>query len=171
MEMGQTIAQCRKELGLTQETLAQKLDVTNQAVSKWESDQCCPDITLLPRIADLLGISLDALFGREPRQLPVQPEGLPWKNDNTLRAVVYRGHTLLAHMDAVKEMMFTYYGEALNVECAFNLTCGNVAGDVDAGGNVTCGGVAGDVDAGGNVTCGNVDGDVDAGGSVHFRGQ
>lgn len=66
MTLGTMIAAYRKTLGLTQEGLAQRLDVTNQAVSKWESDQCCPDISLLPKIADLFGITLDQLFGRTP---------------------------------------------------------------------------------------------------------
>lgn len=66
MTLGTMISAYRKSLGLTQEGLAQRLDVTNQAVSKWESDQCCPDISLLPRIADLFGITLDQLFGRTP---------------------------------------------------------------------------------------------------------
>ena len=63
--MGARIARYRKELGLTQEALAHRLGVTNQAVSKWEGDVCCPDIQLLPALADALGLSLDALFGRE----------------------------------------------------------------------------------------------------------
>ena len=40
---GQRIAALRKQAGMTQEALAQRLGITNQAVSKWESDQCCPD--------------------------------------------------------------------------------------------------------------------------------
>ena len=46
LHMGPRIARYRKELGLTQEALAQRLGVTNQAVSKWEGDVCCPDIQL-----------------------------------------------------------------------------------------------------------------------------
>ena len=57
---GQRIAALRKERGMTQEALAQKLGITNQAVSKWESDQCCPDIMQLPALADIFEISLDA---------------------------------------------------------------------------------------------------------------
>lgn len=64
MTLGNRIGQYRRKLGLTQDALAKQLDVTNQAVSKWESDQCCPDISLLPKIADIFGITLDALFGR-----------------------------------------------------------------------------------------------------------
>ena len=70
LRMGARIARYRKELGLTQEALAHLLGVTNQAVSKWEGDVCCPDLQLLPALADALGLSLDALAGkhRSPRR-------------------------------------------------------------------------------------------------------
>ena len=55
----------RKEKGLTQEGLAEIFRVTNQAVSKWESGSCYPDIALLPEIADFYGVSIDTLFGRD----------------------------------------------------------------------------------------------------------
>lgn len=63
--LGKRIVYHRKRMKLTQEQLAEKLDVTPQAVSKWENDQSCPDITMLPRLADVFGISADALLGRE----------------------------------------------------------------------------------------------------------
>ena len=50
LRMGARIARYRKENGLTQEALANRLGVTNQAVSKWEGDVCCPDIQLLPEL-------------------------------------------------------------------------------------------------------------------------
>ena len=78
MTLGKRIGRYRKKLGLTQEALAQKLNVTNQAVSKWESGQCCPDIALLPRIADVFGITMDELFGRmAPVGLMVVPQPEP----------------------------------------------------------------------------------------------
>ena len=61
--MGARILRRRKEKGLTQEALANKLGVSNQAVSKWEGDVCCPDLQLLPLLADTLELSLDELFG------------------------------------------------------------------------------------------------------------
>ena len=109
---GARIASYRKEKDLTQEALAQRLGVTNQAVSKWESDQCCPDIMLLPELADVFGITIDELFGRpgqtqapvsaptpasEPSDVPVLVSDLPWPDDGDLRAVCYVGHKLMGH--------------------------------------------------------------------------
>ena len=64
--LGKRIMQHRKEMGLTQDQLAEKLGVTAQAVSKWENDQSCPDINMLPRLAELFGTSTDALLGHSP---------------------------------------------------------------------------------------------------------
>ena len=63
IKINEQIAILRKQKGLTQEELAGALGVTNQAVSKWESAQCCPDIQLLPLIADYFGVSIDELMG------------------------------------------------------------------------------------------------------------
>ena len=64
MIVNNQIATLRKEKGITQEDLASVLGVTNQAVSKWESSTCCPDIQLLPKIADYFGVTVDYLFDR-----------------------------------------------------------------------------------------------------------
>ena len=63
--LGNRILENRKRLGLTQDALAEKLGVTAQAVSKWENDQSCPDITTLPKLADIFGISTDTLLGHD----------------------------------------------------------------------------------------------------------
>ncbi len=57
------IAKLRKQRGFTQEQLATRLGITYQAVSKWENEQSCPDVSLLPMIAEVFQISLDELFG------------------------------------------------------------------------------------------------------------
>lgn len=66
ININEQIAYYRKQRGLTQEDVARALGVTNQAVSKWESAQCCPDITLLPELACLFDVSVDELLGRKP---------------------------------------------------------------------------------------------------------
>lgn len=60
--LGSRIAEARKLKGYTQEEFSQLLGVSPQAVSKWENDLSCPDIMLLPKISDLLGISTDELL-------------------------------------------------------------------------------------------------------------
>ena len=63
--LGKRIVTNRKRMGLTQDQLAEQLGVTAQAVSKWENDQSCPDITMLPKLAEIFGITTDELLGRE----------------------------------------------------------------------------------------------------------
>jgi len=63
LNLSQTIRQYRRELSLSQEQLAERLGVSPQTVSKWEREECMPDITLLPRIAGFFHITVDALLG------------------------------------------------------------------------------------------------------------
>lgn len=165
MTFEEIIAAYRKKLGMTQEALANQLGVTNQAVSKWESGQSCPDISLLPRLADLFGISIDELFGRAALTVPSK---LGWPDDGVLRVVLYAGHTRIRSTTAeAKAIHFCYDGPALNIESAVNIACGNVMGNVTAGGEVRCGTVGGHVQAGGTVNCDDVQGNVSAQGSVN----
>ena len=62
--IGAQIAKLRKENNITQEELAKNLDVSAQAVSKWENGGA-PDMEMMPRIADYCGGSIDYLFGRK----------------------------------------------------------------------------------------------------------
>ncbi len=64
--INEQIAILRKRRGMTQEELAAALGVSGQAVSKWESGVCCPDMGLLIPLADVFGVSLDTLMGRPP---------------------------------------------------------------------------------------------------------
>jgi transcriptional regulator with XRE-family HTH domain len=63
--LGIRIALKRRELGLTQEALAERLGLTAQAVSKWETGIGYPDVTILPELAGILGMSIDELFGAD----------------------------------------------------------------------------------------------------------
>ncbi len=72
--LGKRIVANRKRLNMTQEQLAEQLGVTAQAVSKWENDQSCPDIGILPKLANIFGISTDELLGNESEQQVHQAE-------------------------------------------------------------------------------------------------
>ena len=63
LKINEQIAFLRKQKKITQEELAQALGVTNQSVSKWESGSNCPDIQLLPEIANYFEVSVDELLG------------------------------------------------------------------------------------------------------------
>ena len=76
MTLGRRIAALRKDKSLRQDDLAENLGVSPQAVSKWENDNSCPDITLLPALAKILGVTVDELLsGKQPpvaQLLPVE---------------------------------------------------------------------------------------------------
>ena len=67
MELHNHIRALRRERGMTQEQLAEAMDVSAAAVSKWENGQSVPDISLLTLLADFFEVSLDALVGYEAR--------------------------------------------------------------------------------------------------------
>lgn len=68
VKINEQISFLRKQKGITQEELAQVLGVTNQSVSKWESGICCPDIQLLPMLAQYFQVSVDELLGYKPTE-------------------------------------------------------------------------------------------------------
>ena len=163
------IAVLRKKHGLTQETLAEKLGITFQAVSKWENGQSCPDIDLLPQLADIFSVNIDELFGRTKNDSSHSgsAEAFPWQDDGKIRAAVYIGRRLMAEaVEVAGRFIFEYRGEAKDVISYFPLHCGDVEGDVSANSTVSCGDVAGDVSSGSTVQCGDVEGDVSANGAV-----
>ena len=69
MNIGRIITERRKAIGLTQQALAEKLNISFQAVSKWENGTSYPDITLLPALAAVLDVSVDSLLGYSSRTL------------------------------------------------------------------------------------------------------
>ncbi|MBP3579459.1 MAG: helix-turn-helix transcriptional regulator, partial [Lachnospiraceae bacterium] len=92
MTIGKRIAQLRKEKGLIQEELSQMMEVSAQAVSKWENDQTCPDIASLPKLAKILGVTVDELLSGKEENAPVarvlEPEARKELKDMMLRIVV-----------------------------------------------------------------------------------
>lgn len=90
--LGRRIARLRREKELKQEELATQLGISSQAVSKWENDQTCPDITALPALAEILGVTVDELLtGKtqetEPAVRLLPPSERKHINDMVLRIV------------------------------------------------------------------------------------
>ena len=168
------IAELRKSAGLTQDALAEKLGVTFQVVSKWENVLSCPDISLLPRIAEIFDVSIDALFGLEPKALSKEKSPqkndllLDWADDGKLRAVLFIGNRITGKKEYTNEkstITFEYDGDALDIISDFSVSCGDVEGDVaTTSGSINCGDVEGDVaTASGSINCGDVGGNITAG--------
>ena len=169
---------------MTQEQLAQELGITAQAVSKWETGQSYPDITLLPKLAEVFHVRVDELLGVAQQQeeeaeedasedSASAPLDLPWDDDpHTLHAVLFAGHRLIGAQGVTdcpeaSRITFEYEGPALNIDSVFSVSCGDITGNVQAGGSVNCDDVSGDIKTSGSVTCDAVEGNVASGGSVN----
>ena len=66
IKISENLQMLRKERGLTQEQLAEIFGVTNQSISKWELGLSCPDIKMLPKIAEFYSVTIDELVGYKP---------------------------------------------------------------------------------------------------------
>ena len=92
--LGKRIAALRHKKQMKQDELAEKLGISSQAVSKWENDQTCPDISLLPLLAKTLGISTDELLTGKKEEAPavrMLPENERKKIEDMLLRIMITG--------------------------------------------------------------------------------
>lgn len=185
LKLNDTICFYRKKQGLTQEELAVKLGVTNQSVSKWESSQCCPDISLIPKLADIFGISIDELFGKEPKPTTNNYDlctEFPWPDDEKLRIVFAKGRKILDKSDNINECISIRFPhdckettrQYFKVEVFGNISCdASINGDVVSHGEIECNEINGDIkESSQNVNCqGNINGNVNAGANISCGGS
>lgn len=87
--LGENIAALRKNKGITQEKLAETIGISPQSVSKWENDISMPDISLLPVLADIFSVSIDALLGKTINRT-FDGEGIPENIINYETITVWR---------------------------------------------------------------------------------
>ncbi len=174
MKIGKNIRLLRQRKGLTQEQVAQQLGVTYQAVSKWENDTNTPDIALLPEIAALFGVTIDALFAQDAASVL---DGLPMEDDGIIRIVQMRGRQVLAVTPRMSP-------DDPPIEIAFPRNCndrtqyfkvevqghviadGSIQGDVVCHQSIECAQINGDVRAQGDVKAGT----INSIGSIHCSG-
>ena len=95
MSFGESLSRLRRARGLNQEDLAAQVQVSRQAISKWENDDAMPDLPKLLAVADALEISLDELCGREAYAAapaaaaePAAPPAAPPQQRHALRPVL-----------------------------------------------------------------------------------
>lgn len=92
--MGMLIASVRKAQGMTQAELAERMQVTDKAVSKWERDLSCPDIQSLPKLAEVLQVSAEELLQGEVLSAAAAGKSVSWLEkinsivDLVLKAIV-----------------------------------------------------------------------------------
>lgn len=158
------IVELRKKRGLSQEVLAGMLGVTFQAVSKWENQLSCPDIALIPKIAEIFQVSIDFLFGKA-NEKAVDERLLEWPDDENLYAVVFQGHRMLKEeeiTEGLSEIELKYDGDmqGMSIQSCFNITCGDVTGSsVQAEAHITCGDATGcNIQAGAHITAADITG-------------
>lgn len=176
MKLGSNIRMLRQRKGLTQEQVSEKLGVSYQAVSKWETGANTPDISLLPALAALFDVSIDTLFSMDT--LPLQERLLPWEDDDVIRIIQMRGRKILSVTPRMSpdlppvEIAFPrscnehtqyfkveVYGHILadgsingDVICHQSIQCSQINGDVRANGDIK----ANEVNAMGNVICNSI---------------
>ncbi len=156
----------RKKLNISQEEIAERLNVTSQAVSKWECEKSYPDMEMLVDIATLFQISLDGLI-LDKKDSCIK--NIP--NDDKLRLVLCRGKEVVDSKEADTTMRVKLEGECERLEILGNANIfGEIKGDVSAGGSVNCDTVRGNVIAGTSVNCDEVSGNVNAGAGVNCDG-
>ena len=127
---GQRFVRLRKEKGFTQEDIANKINISAQAVSKWENDISLPDIAILGDLADIFGISIDELLGRNVEQKVELLDDNSKKNINKM---------------ALKIKVISDEGDKVNI----NLPVALVKACIESGANF--------VDLGGNKTLKDID--------------
>ena len=114
MKLSEKIYYCRKRAGLSQESLAEVLGVSRQAVSKWETGETLPETSKLAALASALGVSVDWLLSEEepgePQEEPKQPQDWTDKLPRMIRGAARRWGWLAGVYLAVSGAIFAGIG-------------------------------------------------------------
>ncbi len=161
MNIGNNIKRLRQQKNLTQDQVAEKLGVSYQAISKWETNANTPDISMLPEIANLFGVSIDMLFSDNIMDCSDIHSFM--KDDDVIRVVQMRGTKVL-------RVSSVFSPDAPPIEIAFPHDCndrtqyfkvevyGHVISDSSINGDVVCHQTVKSSTINGDVKCeGNID--------------
>ncbi len=162
MNIGNNIKALRTRAAMTQEQLAERLGVTYQAISKWETAANTPDIALLPKIAAVFDVTIDALFGEQPA-LPDALCDIP--DDDVIRVIQLRGRQPI-------KVDRTFSLDCPPIEIAFPRNCNDSTQyfKVEVQGHlITDGAINGDVICHHSIHCGDINGTVRCQGEISAR--
>lgn len=139
--IGAFIAALRKANGLTQKQLADKLCVSDKAVSRWERDETLPDLTLIPVMAEIFGVTSDELLrGQRANPDAPLPISAPEKNEKQLRRFISAAKTKFK-IQSVISIAVAFTGFIAAMICNFAFTRANLGfllGCVFSGAAITC---------------------------------
>ena len=185
------IQRLRKERNVTQDIFAATLEISVQAVSKWETGASMPNIMQLPRIARFFGITIDYLFYNEGTDNSIVNGELP--NDDTLRIIQFLGNKMLATDLWIKDKILELkipdnisngiskidlnveiWGSAniignisSYVECSGGVNCGNIGSYAECGGELNCVDIGSYAECGGDLNCNNIATYAECGGALN----
>lgn len=146
IKIGEFIQKQRKEKGMTQAEVAQKLNVTNKAVSKWETGKGMPDIYLIESLADILGVTISELIKGEKisenevkhetivkETISIAKEEISKKNKLVKRLTISFGIVLvLVLLVNIVANIFPLYDSDLHYTQEYIIGTGNIRGEVNA---------------------------------------
>lgn len=117
--IGQFIAALRKANGLTQQAVADKLNVSNKAVSRWERGECAPDLSLIPALAEMFGVTCDELLKGERIPDSRQSEKSEPKVEKQFKALVNRSISGFKNLIWISLML-----SSIGLICMFGISYG-----------------------------------------------
>lgn len=124
--IGKFIAVLRKANGMTQKELGEKLFVSDKTVSRWERDECEPELSLIPAIAEIFGITADELLRGERNANGVEPPQAKAKSDRQFSAML-RGRMRRYRNLSVISVALTVLGLLAAAICNLEFSRGNLA--------------------------------------------
>ena len=117
--IGQFLSALRRANGLTQQDVADRLNVSNKAVSRWERDECAPDISLIPALAEMFDITCDELLKGERNAESACSERKEPKVDKQVRALLNRTITGFKTLNCIAVAV-----ACVGIVCMFGISYG-----------------------------------------------
>lgn len=118
--IGKLIAELRKEKGMTQKELAEKLNITDRAVSKWEREICCPDISLLEDLSKILDIPIHNLISGKRNKEKITEDTITntikYANDSIRKKIFRISNNILIGIIIISLTLLVFFNIKLQIQ-------------------------------------------------------